>query len=548
MATRRLFPRPHLGCTVTRFARTLALMSLRSRLQSLDGKSYGAYKSLAGRHELDDFTLYIDRVQSDPYAPPSSIRVFAPFDLRTDSDIAAADLLVRRAARLLPRGSKSDGQLLIDAPGQQVLERTSVWFHDDDTVEFRLEAALPAGGRRIRGRAAAKLLTETLPDVIAETIAVDPAELHDAAELHVDQQSLRTQVSDSGLIGFIADGSVLPRRSGDSDEPLWDAVPFAAPDTMRHTFTLPSGHEVTGMGLPAGITVIVGGGFHGKSTLLRALQFGVYDHIAGDGREYAVTTRDAVTLRAEDGRAVRGVDISPFIGELPSGSSTESFSTANASGSTSQAAWLIEALEAKSSALLIDEDTSATNFMIRDDRMRKIVPDDREPITPLLHRISGLWQSLGVSTVVVTGGTSAFLDVADHVILMDSYLPQDATAQARELAEPAPQVRPFELPEPRHFKADVSGRKPPQAKSRTHIKVGHDTLDLWALSQLVDDSQTRALATLLPEVARRLESGDDLYTACTIAMEDWPTGRASRSGRLARPRLQELLFAVNHLR
>lgn len=508
-------------------------MSLTARLHSLDGKSYGAYKSLTGSHHLDGVTLHIDRVQSDPYAPPSQIRVTAPFDLRTTSDVAAADLLTRRLAARLPPG------LLIDAPGQQVLERTSVDFLPG-AVEIRMEAALPAAGRRIKGRAAAALLTEQLPAALSDALTVDPAELHAAATLKVDQESLRAQLPDAGLVAFVADGSLLPRRSGDSDEPLRDAVPFQTPESLRHTFTLDSGRVVTGMGVPEGITVIVGGGFHGKSTLLRALQFGVYDHIAGDGREFAVTVGDAVALRAEDGRAVSHVDISAFINDLPSGASTTDFSTANASGSTSQAAWLIEALEARSTCLLIDEDTSATNFMIRDERMRALVPDDREPITPLLHRIAGL----PASAVLVTGGTSAFIDVADTVILLDSYLPVDATARARELAQPAPPARDFPMPTPRKMRIDVSGRKPPQAKGRHTIRVGDSFLDLSALDQLVHDSQTRAVAGMLASISENLGRGLTVPEACEKALTKW----RRRSGRLAKPRLQELIFAVSHLR
>lgn len=513
-------------------------MSLRNRLNSLDGKSYGAYKSLKGSHDLGPLTLHIDRVQSDPYAPPSQIRVTAPFDIRTASDVAAADVLTRRIASSLPR------DLLIDAPGRQVLERTSVAFHGNE-VEIRMEAALPAQGRRIKGRAAADLLTQALPDAIDRALDVDPEELHDAARLKVDQQSLRDQLPGAGLVAFVADGSILPRRSGDSDEPLLDAVRFQSPESLRHTFTLDSGRVVTGVGVPEGITVIAGGGFHGKSTLLRALQFGVYDHVNGDGREFAISVADAVSLRAEDGRAVNSVDISAFINDLPSGASTTAFSTPNASGSTSQAAWLVEALETHSTCLLIDEDTSATNFMIRDERMRALVPDDREPITPLLHRITGLKQSLGVSTVVVTGGTSAFLDVADTVILMDAYLPINATARARELAEPAPPLRGFDRPDARTLRIDVAGRKPPQAKGRHAIRIGHGHLDLSALDQLVHDSQTRAVAGMLPSISDALGRGATVPEACESALEKWPPGR---SGRLARPRLQELVFAVSHLR
>ena len=99
------------------------------------------------------------------------------------------------------------------------------------------------------------------------------------------------------------------------------------------------------MGIRKGITLIVGGGYHGKSTLLKALEAGVYNHIAGDGREFVITDDTAFKLRAEDGRSITGVDISPFIKNLPNKKDTVHFSTEDASGSTSQAANLMEALE-----------------------------------------------------------------------------------------------------------------------------------------------------------------------------------------------------------
>lgn len=535
-------------------------MSLASRLVALDGKGYGAYKSLRGEHALaPGVTLHLDKVQADPFAPPSLVRVVLErsvldeiHDLAAAHPGAAGDHLTRRLvaaiAALSPRG-KENGHLAIDRPGQQVLARSTVVFTRQG-LELRMEAALPAKGRRIRGRAAAQLLTEILPEVVARAVReADPEELRAAIRLKADQEELRARVRADGLIAFVADGAVLPRRSGDSDEPLRNAVAFQSPESLRRSYRLPSGREVTGMGLARGVTVIVGGGFHGKSTLLRALQSGVYDHVEGDGREFVVAVDDAVSLRAEDGRAVTGVDIAQFIAGLPTGADTTSFSTPNASGSTSQAAWLSEALEAGSRCLLIDEDTSATNFMIRDERMRLLVPADREPITPLIDRIRGLWEGAGVSVVLVTGGSGAYLDVADRVILMDNYRAVDVTERAAELRTPVAAQEPYPLPAPRRPRIDVRGKRPPQAKGVQAIRVSDDQLDLSALAQLVDDSQTRTIAALLPRVQQRLEDGASLADAADAALNENVVTRPGRHpGRLAQVRPQELMFAVNHLR
>lgn len=555
-------------------------MKLAQDLNQLDGAGYGAYKRLRGPHDLGDMRLDVDRVQSDPFAPPSLIRVTVPrADVPVDEDlldasrVAAADHLTRRVASAIrrsgARGGKEQGSLGVDVPGQQVLERSSVRI-DARVVSVRLEAALPARGRRIRGHAARRLLCELLPQVIEDALfRLDESALREAVVLHLDQADLRSRLRAEDLIGFVADGSVLPRAAGDSDLPLDSAVPFSSPGSLRRSFTLRSGREVTGMAVPRGVTLIAGGGYHGKSTLLRALERGVYDHVTGDGREFAVTVDDAVALRAEDGRSVTDVDISQFIADLPSGADTTRFSTSNASGSTSQAAALVEALEAGASTLLIDEDTSATNFMIRDDRMRALVP--HEPITPLVDRIRALWGSLGVSTVLVAGGSGAFLDVADRVILLDSYRARDVSGPARELALPAEPQPPFPsptarvptraagLPVSRETTAPGRGRggKPPRAKGLSSVQVAGDVLDLSAVSQLVDESQTRAIAAALEKIGELADGRRTLGELVDMVLADVDahgvdvlSGQRGgvHPGRLARPRRQDIMAAVNRYR
>lgn len=573
--------------------------ALERTLTTLDGRGYAGYKQLRGTHELPPvdaettgLRLLVDHVQVDPYAPPSLMRVQLdrdaaelPEDLTADARgrTAVADFLTRRvaeAARRLSPGRPGDGSISIGRPGQQVLERTSVVIGAQH-VEARLHVALPAAGRRIRGRAAARLLTEALPQIAASTLrhaALDAAALRRHVTLHRDQQHLRDQLAGAGLVAFVGDGALLPRRAGDSDLPLDSsaATPFRSPDSLRVSFDLPSGVQVTGMGIPEGITVIIGGGYHGKSTLLRAIERGVHPHVGGDGREWVITRPDAVAIRAEDGRVVTGVDISPFIGDLPSGTDTRRFSTTNASGSTSQAASLVEAVQAQADVLLIDEDTSATNFMIRDERMRRLIPADREPITPFVERIRPLHTEQGVSTVLVAGGSGAFFDVADHVIALDSYVPTDVTEQAKALAEPTSSVgsgegatetlfaaaspRVPELGSPRSdSEPGARGRggrpKPARARGRAVIQQGGDDVDLSAVSQLMDPLQTAALAHALDRAA---ELADGRRTVAEIVEEllhrmdaqglDSLSPHQGHPGALARPRRHELHAALNRHR
>lgn len=216
------------------------------------------------------------------------------------------------------------------------------------------------------------------------------------------------------------------------------AVPFVSPESLRVTLDLPNRGSISGMGIPLGVTLIVGGGFHGKSTLLQALERGVYNHIAGDGREYVITDASAVKLRSEDSRSISNVDISLFIHDLPGKSDTTSFSTADASGSTSQAANVIEGIEAGTSLFLIDEDTSATNFMVRDELMQRVVADSEEPITPFISRVRDLYEKLGISSILVAGSSGSYFHVSDTVIQMKEYVPYDITERAKTTAAEFP--------------------------------------------------------------------------------------------------------------
>ncbi|WP_108834504.1 ABC-ATPase domain-containing protein, partial [Actinomyces sp. Marseille-P3109] len=436
------------------------LADLVGHLHALDGRSYAAYKAIVGRYRAPaGWFLHIDRVQSDPYAPPTRIHVDVPTDLHGLALLDEADLLAdvdRRLAvgdfltRELHAGFRGTA-LSIASPGQEILERSSIIMRPDETgekpgwvLEVRARLALPAQGRSIQGHEASRIVGRDLVRELEEAMDLTGERgdrlVHHVATLE-DHRALTAAVARNGWVSFLADGAVLPRRSGVSDEPLDGGVPLQAPDSMAAMVDLPHAGRVRGTVVEAGVSVIVGGGYHGKSTLLSAIERGVYPHVPGDGRELVATVPDAVKVRAADGRAVTGVDLTPFISHLPAGRDTASFTTRNASGSTSQAASIIEAVEAGSTVLLLDEDTSATNLLIRDSRMRELVAADREPITPLVDRITALFRRRGVSTVMVMGGSGDYLDVADRVLLMDAYHLRDVTEQARRVV--ADQPRPL---------------------------------------------------------------------------------------------------------
>ncbi|MCA9570452.1 MAG: ABC-ATPase domain-containing protein, partial [Myxococcales bacterium] len=360
------------------------MADLASVARGLEGRPYPAYRALEGSWSLGDIELSVDHVQGDPFAAPSRLSLVVPTGIPTHwlatrtLREAAEDFLLRRFGASLAgerRGSGRSGELGVYRPGPEICERSAVRIDRAGRATVRFTAGLPARGRRILGREAADLLTGDVPAAAGALRVGEHTGLRAHLDSVVRQRALRDALKGAGLVAFIADGSVLPRASGVSQDPLPGAVPFESPPSLRTTLDTPFG-PVLGMGVPAGVTVLTGGGFHGKSTVLQALQRGHFDHVPGDGREGVVTTPHAVKVRAEDGRAVRDVDIGDFLGDLPGGRTTSPFRTDDASGSTSQAAAMVEAIETGAKVLLLDEDTSATNLLVRDARMAALIPDD----------------------------------------------------------------------------------------------------------------------------------------------------------------------------
>lgn len=556
------------------------MQRLQTTLDRIDRKGYGAYKDLSGSHDFEGFTLFMDRVQRDPFAPPSLIRVRTEenrFDSRLFENpvrrFAFEDFLTRRVEEALrevvrgSRGSGGSGKIEIQSPSQIVLPRTSLVV-SEEYVEARMAVGLPARGRSVDAKAAKEMLLEELPEVVRASLfpeEVDGAKALSHVETVEDAEALRELLPSLGLVAFVADGASLPRESGASDRPLGEgSVPFESPPEMRVSVELPNRGEVTGMGVTEGVTLIVGGGFHGKSTLLDALSTGVYDHVPDDGRELVVSRGDAVTIRAEDGRSVAGVDISATIGDLPGGKDTRSFSTPNASGSTSQAANISEALEVGTSLLLVDEDTSATNFMVRDERMRELVR--KEPISPFIELVKPLHRELCVSTVIVVGGVGDYLDVADRVILMEDYAPSEATSRAAEARAKFPPRAPkpagdarIEKPSPRSVlpsSIDLRRGKKETARGRgLHaVEVGRERVDLSQVEQLAEAGQTEAISRVIKGLAsgekdRRLRKAVE-EALSNIEDEGLDTLGSFRGhpGEMTLPRKQEIAAAVNRLR
>ena len=557
---------------------------LKQLLQNIDRKSYPAYKGTKGQYRFQKYILGIDHVQGDPFAAPSSLHIevtgkVAAFPERLYDEkckrIALQDYLIRQFGAAIgkysfqAKGSGKSGILSVTRCGQEILERSACEVnHADGSICMRFEAGFPANGRTINARELMKILFEYLPKCVENSLLYarqDKNKMERVMELSVDQQYIRKQLKEQGLAAFVADNAILPRESGVSARPMKQAVPFISPESMKVTMTLPYAGEISGMGIRKGITLIVGGGYHGKSTLLKALEMGVYPHIAGDGREYVITDPDAVKIRAEDGRSIKNTDISMFINDLPNKKDTKTFSTEDASGSTSQAANVVEAIEAGATTLLIDEDTSATNFMVRDELMQRVIHRDMEPITPFIERMRDLYENQGISTILVAGSSGAYFQVADVVIQMDKYIPKEITKIAKEAANGYPSL---ELPEDKlicpHSRRFPKNNKDLIHKGRIKIKttgrdgvlLNHENIDLRYVEQLADSEQLTCLGYIVRYMEEHEFDGrkeiHQMIEHLTKNLDENGFEAICESGNvpgnLAFPRKQEIYACVNRYR
>lgn len=557
---------------------------LRSLLGRIDHRGYPAYKDTKGTYQFPGYVLSIDHVQGDPFASPSKVSVHVtgrtagfPTGLYKEAyqRIALQDELTRQFGRraeqfaFKAKGSGKSGLIGVSRCVQEVLERTAcrIDARTGDVV-LRMEIGFPANGRTINARELEKILFDFVPECVKTTLFyknLDAARLRTIADLAEDQHYIREMLPKMGLCAFVANGSILPRESGISPRPMKGGVKFTSPKELEVTMELPHRGRICGMGIKKGITLIVGGGYHGKSTLLKALELGVYDHIAGDGREYVITDSTAMKIRAEDGRSIKKTDISMFINDLPNGKDTVGFCTEDASGSTSQAANVVEGIEAGASLLLIDEDTSATNFMIRDELMQRVIHRDMEPITPFIERIRELYDDYGVSTVIVAGSSGAYFHIADTIIQMDRYVPKDITERAKQAAEDFPAISGPQSP----AKQPDFGRRPSagpgfrggdrikmKTMGREAVMINKETIDLRYVEQITDSEQVTALGYCMRYAQKHILDGkkdmrsivDELERVIEKGTLSALCESSSSVSCMAMPRRQEIFACLNRYR
>ncbi|HCG5935963.1 TPA: ABC-ATPase domain-containing protein [Vibrio parahaemolyticus] len=540
---------------------------LTATLKKIEKQNYRAYQQIKGQYDFTDFTLFIDHVQGDPYASASRFRATRAWSLTGLEWLKDESPAFQRAARdFIARSfeqfAKQENTVSIALNGQTVLDSTAVLFTEEG-IELRFRVNLPAEGRSVLGKKANNILTFHLPKFIRRATLereLDKEAMVKHCQVVEDQSALREQLEAHNLVAFVANGSVLPRIAGNCDLPMKEAVEFTAPESLQVTLHAPNKGYITGLGIPKGITLIVGGGFHGKSTLLNAIERSIYDHIPGDGREYIVTDQKAMKIRAEDGRCVHHLNLSNYINHLPMGKDTADFSTQDASGSTSQAAWLQESIEAGATSLLIDEDTSATNFMIRDERMQALVAKGDEPITPLVDRIGQLRDELDISTIIVMGGSGDYLDVANTVIQMHDYQAVDVTEKAKQVIAQHPTQRHNESEEslqtfrPRALNRVAlmniltDGKFRVSAKGKDSLRFGKEFTDLSALEQIESADEVNAIGWLWFQLAQLPGWCNNPAKEIEEMLSGEWHASLPKQGDLAKPRTLDVMAALNRMR
>ena len=559
---------------------------LKYKLESIHEKDYGAYQSLKGEYDYSQFKLAIDQIPKDPYAPPHTgiyrvivknnfINQFNYIFNTKISEMAFRDFLARKFYNATikkskgRRGTGNSGMITIAKPGQAILERNSVILNKE-MIEVRFFIGLPANGRKINSQICKVMLFEEITEIIELALFPENLDMR-GLEQHIktaeDAEYIRSKLESLNLVAFIADNSILPRKSGISDQPLDRnrVFPFKSPESLRVEIDLPHSGKIKGMGIPKGITLIVGGGYHGKSTLLNAIEMGIYNHIPGDGREKCISDFSTIKIRAYNGRYIEKVDISTFINHLPLQKNTTQFSTDNASGSTSQAASIMEAIEVGTNVLLMDEDTCATNFMIRDQKMQKLVEKDDEPITTFIDKVESLYSNKGISTILVSGGIGDYFDVSNVIIQMKNYNPVDVTDKASEISRSASNKR---LPEGKEHQISINERAPVKdcidpynnynkksiySTEMNRINFGKNIIDLTDLEQLIELSQTKAIAEAIWYINKYFDGKMPLKEIIHQLMSDIEKNGLDilsnkASGYFAGFRGLELAFAINRLR
>jgi predicted ABC-class ATPase len=553
-------------------------------LAEIDGKPFSEYERLIGDFDFARYVIKCSKIEMarDGENPVFNIRV--PQSIAElpghlyDSPVrrtALEDYLTRNLCAVTGRIARFNESgwarrnIIIAEPGQKILPRTSVAV-TKEYIDARIRIALPykvyvSGERLVDGEMARKVFFEDLPEIVSSSIFCCNLDLGAAEEFvngMEDADRVRQTLATLGLVGFVGEGSLLAREQGSDEPDLSHIAPFEVADDARTEIDVPNAGKIAGLGIPAGLTVVLGDAANGRKDFMSALAAGVFNHIPGDGRETVITVSDAVQVAVDRDRVVQEVNITPFLTESENGNPA-SYSTRSADSFISQAAATIEALEVGARVLIVDENTSASAFLTTDARVAGLL--GATPRASLAQRARQMVDELGISLVI--GGenlVAEYIPIADTVLKVEDFQVTNITEEAKalNLALPpeapvvnlAPMLARSRWIMPSSIDAAVGSKDVViSALDLNAIQFGRSVIELDSVPQIADESQTLTIGLLLYYAKLRyMQEGYPLREMLDMIDRDLSSeglGTISRDlrGDLARPRRYELAAALNRL-
>ena len=552
-------------------------------LGEIDGRDFAEYNRIIGDYDFARYILKVTRIPSEAddagtlfvVRVPSGVAGFPP-NLYTTAirRTALEDLLVRKVAEAIARTAAYDDQgisrrrMFVATPGQKILPRSALVI-SEDFIEARLTVNLPARRGRILGEEARHVFFEELPAVVNAALVfcnLEETEVNQFVDLMEDADAIRQTLPTRGLVGFIGEGAFLIRQDN-SDKPDYDRdVPFIVPDELLVDMDVPNKGRIRGLGIPTGITVVLGDAYSGRTELMKALAAGIYNHVPGDGREYVISMPDTVYVAAEDRRSVQRVDISAFVRQNPAGRDVRQYTTTHADPCAAQAAAVAEAMEVGARALIFDESDSNSGFLCQDSRLQGLATGTEPRLIPLSVCARQMVDDLGISIVVAgASSVSEFIPFADTVLRVDDYQVVDVTREAKQLAVQPSELKPDTQALARlveHSRWVVPSSLDPSsgrhdavvgAESLTKLRFGNHVIDLTAVAQLADVNQTETIGLILYYAKNRyMDEGRPIRELLDLVDRDLSTEgleclTRELRGDLARPRRYEIAAALNRL-
>ncbi len=558
-------------------------------LTELDGQPFAEYQQMVGDYDFARYVIKcgkIDFEADELISPVFTVRVPQTIseipDYQFDSPVrrtAMEDLLLRRLAANVEHIANFDHNgiarrsMLVPHPTQAILPRNALLL-TKEYIEVRIRIVLPVqtiamdgdAVVAIDGEMAQQIFFENLPEVISNSLLYCNIETADADAFvnnMEDADQLRQHLGASGQISFVAEGALLTRIKSEDTPDYERLIPLEVDDSLIDEVEVPHAGTVRGLGIPHGLTLILGESNGGRVDLTEAIAQGIYNHVPGDGRESVVTVADAVAIHSEAGRSIQQVDISAFATELLDGGNPASYSCKSAGSFSSQAASTVEALEAGARVLLYDEHSSSSTFLSSDTRVSPLL--GKSIRNSLASRARQMVDELGISIVVAGSSLVAeFIPIADKILRVENYRVSDITEEAKELdivpsvadssvnlssmLSRSRWVMPSSI-DPSIGREDIVIH----ADEEDFLQFGRSIVDLGALKQICDADQARAIGFVLYySKLRYMDEGYPLREILDLVDRDLSNeglNALSRDARgdLARPRRYEVAATLNRL-